>query len=136
MSQQESWEDILYILAMTVIIDQRVRDPELSEFMVQARGLCEITEDCEARSTNLEDWFKANEPKILEAIRSRGKNTVILRALTKIKDQVMRENVYDAMIAISLSDKEFHKVESDLIRSAAVIWGFMPPPLRAGTTLA
>jgi hypothetical protein len=40
------------------------------------------------------------------------------------------ENIYDAMVAISVSDNEFVVDESELIKSAATIWGFSRPPIK------
>jgi len=53
-----------------------------------------------------------------------------LRAVSRFKKQRDAEAVYDAMVSISVSDKEYVKAESELIKSAAVIWGFARPPLK------
>lgn len=120
---------VLEVLTIAVIVDQKIRDPELNEFKRQAVGLSHL---CEAPLTEsgAEAWFIENQPKILAKMEGRGRNTVVLKALTNVKDPVMRENLYDAMIAVSVSDKEYHKQESDLVRSAAAIWGFVRPPFK------
>ncbi|MEE9347906.1 MAG: hypothetical protein V3U82_06900 [Robiginitomaculum sp.] len=125
--------DVLSVLAITVIIDQHIRTPELTEFKTQAEGLAILC--CpDLTQERAKAWFDENEPHILDSMESRGRNTVILKAITAIKDEMIRENLYDAMIAISISDKEYHKQESDLVRSAAVIWGFTRPPFKVVTT--
>lgn len=125
----EAFDDVLNVLAISVIIDEKIREKELAEFTRQAIGLSEVFGvPLDAAASN--DWFEKNKPVILENMSGRGRNTVILKALTRIKDEMMRENVYDAMIAISVSDKEYHREESDLIRSAATIWGYTRPPLK------
>ena len=56
-------DEVLTPLALTVIIDNKVRDPELSEFIVQAEGLLEAVDDMDAiRQQDILAWFKTNEP--------------------------------------------------------------------------
>lgn len=125
----EAFDDVLNVLAISVIIDEKIREKELAEFTRQAIGLSEIFGlpfDADLAGA----WFDKNKPLILDNMSGRGRNTVILKALTRVKDEMLRENIYDAMIAISVSDKEYHREESDLIRSAATIWGYTRPPLK------
>ena len=125
-----TYDDILTPLALTVIIDHRVRDPELAAFRRQAAGLIELFEMEPMDSAALADWFSVNEPKLKEALSGRRKNTVVLRALTRFTEDVHVENMYDAMLAVSISDQEYHEEESELIKSAASIWGFARPPFK------
>lgn len=125
-----SYDDILTPLALTVIIDHKVREPEMQAFNRQANGLLELFE-LEAMSDEaLLDWYAAHEDGLREALTGKRKNTIILRALTRFKEDWQVEALYEAMLAISISDKEYHKDESDLIRSAASIWGFSRPPFK------
>jgi len=43
---------------------------------------------------------------------------------------MIMENIYDAMVQISVCDNEFREEESDLIKSAASIWGYQRPPIK------
>lgn len=125
-----SHDDILTPLAMTVIIDNKVRDPELLEFRRQAGALFHLFDIDHWGPEAVAKWFEVNEPKLRETLESRRKNTAILRALSKFSETIHMENMYDAMVTISVSDKEFKREESDLIKSAASIWGFERPPLK------
>lgn len=129
LNNDDAFADVLRVLAICVIVDDKIRDKEVQEFTRQAIGLSEI---CHADLTeaSAKTWFETNKPIILDAMAGRGRNTVILKALTRIKDEALRENIYDSMIAISISDKEYHRDESDLVRSAASIWGYTRPPLK------
>jgi len=40
------------------------------------------------------------------------------------------ENIFDAMVSISISDEEYRREESELIKSAASIWGYRRPPIK------
>ena len=125
-----SYEDILTPLALTVIIDNKVREPEMSAFCVQAAGLIELFELEPMTEDALLDWYARHEDGLRAALTGKRKNTMILRALTRFKEDSQVEAIYDAMLAISISDKEYHAEESELIKSAASIWGFSRPPFK------
>jgi len=123
-------DDILTPLALTVIIDHKVRDPEMKEFCRQAAGLLELFEMDEMSEPQLMSWYKDHHEDLDAKLSGKRKNTLVLRALTRFTEQVHIENLYEAMLAISISDKEYVEEESELIRSAASIWGFSRPPFK------
>lgn len=123
-------DDILTPLALTVIIDHKVREPEMTEFCRQASGLIELFELEDMSETELMSWYESHHAELDEKLSGKRKNTLVLRALTRFTEQVHIENIYDAMLAISISDKEYVKEESELIKSAASIWGFSRPPFK------
>ena len=112
-----SYDDILTPLALTVIIDNKVREPEMSSFCVQAAGLIELFELDPMTDDALLDWYTRHEDGLRAALTGKRKNTMILRALTRFKEDSQVEAIYDAMLAISISDKEYHAEESELILS-------------------
>lgn len=123
-------DDILMPLALTVIIDNKVRDPELLAFRQQAVALLPLFGLPHMDEAEAGQWFTKNEHEIKDTLSKRGRNTAILRALTRFTDDLHVENLYDAMVTISVSDKEFKREESDLIKSAAAIWGYQRPPFK------
>jgi len=132
MTNTYSINDILKPLALTVIIDNKVRDPELSEFIVQAEGILELLGYGGVMDAqDILAWFHKNEKILVGRMKDARKNTYILTALTLFKDDDMAvEAMYDAMLAISISDKEYHVDESDLVKSAASLWGYERPPFK------
>jgi len=125
-----SYDDILTPLALTVIIDNKVRQPEMTAFCEQAAGLIELFDMENLSDKDLLKWYKDHEGDLRNALSGKRKNTIILRALTRFKEDSQVEAIYEAMLAISISDKEYHEEESDLIKSAASIWGFSRPPFK------
>lgn len=127
-----SVDELLTPLALAVIIDNKVRDPEMCEFKNQAEGLLDMLEyQGNITPFTIMDWYSENESKIQSAVRGRKKNTFILKALTRFtNNQPLIEAIYDSMLAISISDKEYHIDESDLIKSAASLWGYVRPPFK------
>ena len=102
----------------------------MNAFCVQAAGLIELFELEPMPEDALLDWYARHEDGLRAALTGKRKNTIILRALTRFKEDSQVEAIYDAMLAISISDKEYHAQESDLIKSAASIWGFSRPPFK------
>lgn len=123
-------DDILMPLALTVIIDHKVRDPELREFCRQAEGLLELFELDTMSETELVKWYKKRHEILEKKLSGKRKNTVVLHALTRFTEDIHIENIYEAMLAISISDQEYVEEESELIKSAASIWGFSRPPFK------
>ena len=123
-------DDILMPLAVTVIIDTKVRDTEIAEFCHQSQGLIDLLELEPMSTAELQKWFSAHRDEISEKLSGPRKNTLVLRVLTKFKDKMIMENLYDAMVQISVCDNEFREEESDLVKSAAMIWGYDRPPIK------
>ena len=123
-------DDILLPLAITVIIDNKVRDPERKAFVERANGLLELFEMETLSREDLMGWFASKKDILEEKLNGKRRNTTVLSALSKFEDDVEVENVYDAMVAISVSDQKFVREESDLIKSAGAIWGFPKPPIK------
>lgn len=123
-------DEILMPLALTVMIDQKIKDPELKEFRLQANALFNLFEIDQMSEDELIEWFINKQNELRDTLKGRRKNTEILRALTRFSDDKHVEALYDAMVSISVADKEYHREESDLVKSAASIWGFQRPPLK------
>ncbi len=123
-------DDILLPLAITVIIDDKVRKPEMSSFRLQAEGLFELFSLPPLSDAEIVTWFENHSTELEEKLKGPRRNTLVLRALSKFKEDRDVEAVYDAMVSISVSDKEYVKSESELIKSAGSIWGFPRPPIK------
>lgn len=123
-------DDILLPLAITVLIDTKVRDQEITSFCNQAEGLIELIELSPMSRAQLQLWFSDKRDDIAKSLKGQRRNTLVLRALSKFKDELIMENMYDAMVQISVSDQEYLREESDLIKSAAMLWGYDRPPIK------
>lgn len=123
-------DDILKPLVITIVIDTKVRDPELAELVTQANVLFPLFDLPILSTDEIIAWFKQHEKEFARKLEGKRRNTTILFALSCFTEDIHVENVYEAMIAISVSDKEYKTEESDLIRSAASIWGYNRPPIK------
>jgi hypothetical protein len=123
-------DDVLLPLAITVIIDKKVRKPEMSSLGHQAKGLFDLFGLDPLSDEDIMKWFKSHADELEAKLKSARRNTLVLRALSRFKEDRDVEAVYDAMVSISVSDKEYVKSESELIKSAGSIWGFPRPPIK------
>lgn len=123
-------DDILTPLAIAVVIDRVVKAPELSEFVKQSQALQGLFDLPVMTETDLKDWFEAHAPILREKLESKRRNTLILRVLTQFSEDVYVENLYDAIVQISICDQEYRREESDFVKSAATLWGYDRPPLK------
>lgn len=123
-------DDILLPLAITVIIDRKVRSPEMKSLATQATGLFELFELEPMEDSEIQVWFKNHSKELETKLKGERRNTLVLRALSRFKAERDVEAIYDAMVSISVSDKEYVVSESELIKSAAAIWGFPRPPIK------
>ncbi len=130
METDYSYEEVLLPLAITVVIDKKVRKPEIQSLANQARGLMELFSLEPMSEDEIFAWFKTHEADLEKKLKGPRRNTVVLRALSRFKEDRDVEAVYDAMVSISVSDKEYVKAESELIKSAGAIWGFPRPPIK------
>lgn len=122
--------DILLPLATAVVIDNHVRTPELSAFVQHAQELLALFGLTAMTEKELRDWFAKETPAIQDKLNSKRRNTFVLRILSVFDTDIHVENIYDAMVQISISDAEFKREESDLIKSAALLWGYNRPPIK------
>lgn len=127
---RHTFDDILIPLAITVIVDHKVKAVEQTEFARQAKGLFEFFGHEIPTDEALQTWFSNQEENLKDQLWDKGGNTLVLRALTKFSETADCEAVFDAMMAISLSDEEFVSEESRLIKSAASLYGFRRPPVK------
>jgi len=123
-------DDILLPLAITVVIDKKVKKPEMQSLYRQAKGLFDLFELPQLEDDEILSWFKTRESELSTKLKSPRRNTLVLRALSRFKQDRDVEAVYDAMVSISVSDQEYVVPESELIKSAAAIWGFPRPPIK------
>jgi len=123
-------DDILLPLALTVIIDKKVKKPEMDALMRRASGLFDLFELPKLPEKEVYAWFDKHAADLQAKLKSPRRNTLVLRALSRFKDDRDVEAIYDAMVSICVSDHEYVLDESELIKSAASIWGFARPPIK------
>ena len=123
-------DTILRPLAITVIIDHKVKDVEKTAFVERGRGLLEFFGYEAMDKETLLDWFERSRAELEDQLWDKGGNTLVLRALAAFTEDAQCEAVYDAMVAISVADRRYVTEESRLVKSAAAIYGYDLPPIK------
>ena len=88
-------DDILLPLAITVIIDNKVRKPEMNSFIRQAGGLFELFSLDPLSEKEISDWFKSHSAELEKKLKGPRRNTMVLRVLSRFKEDRDVEAVYD-----------------------------------------
>jgi len=115
-------ENILTLLTLVILIDDRVYPEEVETFSDAAHRLCyNIDPGILFTSSMAADWFKANRASIHMRLHEESKGFVrkIIRSLTGFKK---RKDVFFNMVQIAHSDKEYHTKEHIVIQLASEIW--------------
>lgn len=119
---EQVWENVLTLLAIVVLADHRVRDPEMVEFCHEA-GLINHETSPERIMTagQLRRWFNANRDRIDAALIKdiEGFTAETLKAVT---DPELRRLILQAMFAISICDYELHDEENEILKTAISTW--------------
>lgn len=129
-SERHSLDEILMPLAIAVVIDHKVRAIEESAFVERANGLLELFDYDPLPRDEILAWFKDRQETLEDQLWEKGGNTLVLKALTRFKEPHHCEAVYDALVSITIADKEYVTEESRLIKSAASLYGYERPPFK------
>lgn len=125
-----SIDDILMPLAIAVVIDHKIREVEQAVFIELANGLLDLFGKPEMHADDITAWFNAHKSDLEDQLWDKGGNTLVLRALARFREQKHCEAIYDALVTITVADKEYVPEESRLIKSAASLYGFQRPPIK------
>lgn len=122
-------DEILTPLAIAVVIDHKVRKVEETAFAELSDGLLELFGYEPRGAEAILEWFADHKDSLEDQLWEKGGNTMVLRALTRFKEAVYCEAIFDALVSIAVADKEYVPEESRLIKSAAAIYGYERPPI-------
>ena len=127
----ELYETASEIFAVTVLLDERARDPELIEFvhacMVQNHRL---RPGIILSRQSILAWFDANKARIGAALAADADNAYKTGLLSQIYDEDLQRVVLSSIFTISVADYELHDEESDFIKQALMVWKTtLPTPM-------
>ncbi|MEE9347905.1 MAG: hypothetical protein V3U82_06895 [Robiginitomaculum sp.] len=117
------WDDILTLLAVAVLADDRIRDLELVEFCHEAQSLNQhFDPDRILSRSSLRKWFDDKHLPIKIALSSGDRALFISDSLERIDDVAMRPHILQSIFGIIVCDYEMHDEESKFIQTAVDIW--------------
>lgn len=127
---QNDWTAIFTLLAITIVVDDRVYKEEVDCFLAQVTHLAnEIPSDTLVTEKLAFDWFFAQQAEIRAHILGPQADIYIVRTLHRLLDSPYHKPLLRTMKAVSLADSDFHVNEVGLIDLAVATWGLKPSDL-------
>ncbi len=116
-------EDVLVLLALTVMADKRVISHEITAFIGATKGI-------EAKlglvTTFTRDsalaWFENNQSRVQAMLTHENFAPELHALLKRLAPTQSKSVLFDAMLKIAKSDDEFHISEHALIELVAKYW--------------
>jgi len=120
---KEYLEDILSILMLVILIDNKVYPEEVDTFANAVRKIStKIDPDILFTESMASDWFRANRADYKARLHQESSNAMIKTLIRKLEKFSGRKDVFYNMIRIAHSDKEYHGTEHSLIQQASHSW--------------
>lgn len=115
---------IFTLLYAVVLIDNHVKKVEVDLFFARIESFLRnvgFIEPLKAK-TIISTWFVQNFKQILKEMKSETRDSFLLSLVEDLKFYPQREDVFDIMKEIAMSDKEYHEREKQFIDKVAEIW--------------
>ncbi len=127
------WENALTLLAIIVLADDRVRDPEMVEFCHEAQLVNQaLSPDRIITDGHMRRWFAAHKENIRKALHT-DKDAFIINCLGVISEPDLRKIILQGMFAISICDYEMHDEENEILKTVIQAWQLQFDPNTAAS---
>ena len=111
------------ILAISVLIDRRVKDRELIEFVHAAMTHNHYLRPGKILSRRmLTEWFHARKAVLLGALKKDHDDSYKKALLANITDRDLQRRLLASIFSIAICDYELRDEESHFIRTALSVW--------------
>lgn len=125
---ESKWADVMFLLAVMVLIDKRIFKTEVDTFVNEASLLHEALHLKFSFSTKLAfDWFVMHRDEIISLCKSPEAEEEISERLISLKDSSECNKILKAMHQVAISDNEFHTAEVNALALAAKTWNLKLP---------
>lgn len=118
------------ILAVTVLLDEKLRCQEMIEFCHYVSTINrDVCDNVILPREAIRQWFDEHRVEFASALSNDADNSYksdILRAITETE---LQKKVLTAIFAISISDYEFRDEEAQFIQLALRLWKSEMPPV-------
>jgi len=117
------WTDILTLLTVAVVVDNRVYKEEVDMFVERALSLKDIiTPDMIFSKKMAFDWFVVHRDEVKAWMTGIDPYTTILRHILALGESSFCKEILEAIYAIATVDGEYHASEVDMIGMACKHW--------------
>jgi len=126
--QTEDWQNILNLLTVVIMADNRVYKEEVDAFTSSVVKLNKkLSPDIFMTPKMAFDWFVDNRDRIQAVIAGEDKHDRVDGLILRLGDLPGRNDILRTMFAIAKSDSDYHNNERHVVKRAAEIWGLPMP---------
>ena len=123
MTQHER-DSIFYLLYAMVLIDNRVLKVEVDLFFAIVEDFLTIIfhSDILTAKATISNWFIQNYKIVLSEMRSPVREDFLIEHVEALKSYQYKDQVFDMMRKIAISDDEYHSDEKSFLEKVAEFW--------------
>jgi len=117
-------QNILNIIALSILADKKVRRAEIDGFASAAKNVPSLQNATSPRLSDvwLEGWYNANKIKLIQTMQSQSFSNWFRKSLDQVTDIDDQSAILKAMEFVAISDYDFHDDERNLIKYTAQHW--------------
>lgn len=109
-------DEILTLLAISILVDKRLRDEEISAFCQEAQSLMREFKDQDLMPrTEFKRWLAAHKDSISRQLSGNNRNSYMSGAVNNILDPKLRKSILLSLFKLSVSDFNLHAHETELL---------------------
>lgn len=119
----ESWRDVMSLLGLVILADERVYKEEVDIFVKTAISLNKkvnpglfLTQDMALK------WFVENRERLQKIQKSPVYHSKVDRIIGSLSRVANQTDIIDGMEAIACADKDYHRSEHFIINRAIELW--------------
>ena len=117
------WDNILTLLAIAVLADHKLRDPELIEFCHEAQLLNDLIDPDRILSRrSLLDWFHHYRSEIDAKLQGPDADIFIRQSFDEITNTELRPHILQSIFGICICDYDLHDEEAHVIQIGVKAW--------------
>lgn len=120
-------ESVAKILAVSILIDNELRDVEMVEFLNAVGHINrKIRPDVILSDIKIQRWFDNNKAELTSILASDLDNSFKVNLLSQITDTALRRTLLASIFSVSICDYELHHQECEYLRLATDLWQASP----------
>ena len=124
----DDWEDVLTLMTMVILADERIYKEEVDAFVRAVFELNNaISPDIFITESMAFEWFKNNRDRIRDILKSPDSEPRVQALIRRMNKLRHKAKILAAMDTIAHADSDYHQKEHSVIRMSADNWGVPYP---------
>jgi uncharacterized tellurite resistance protein B-like protein len=120
----KSWNEVLRLLSMMILIDGKVFEEEIEAFKDAAIALRDMVDPSLVLTRHMAgDWFTQHRDEIAIGVSHVFYESTVSKTLERLNDIEDKKGLLVALLKVAMSDGVKHPAEEKLFNSACETWG-------------